>query len=239
MGTVDYNKPGTQKLGNWRCDAPGEYILVFGLVDAPVGAYARFKSVTMSKKDPITDPMVELVKDRVNAIGKVTKKSGDVIKEAKMTFQALSAEQKELIYCEHIIKAAEEEYAYILANDTTDADNAAVALVQIQIAAIGKVTAGSGDAIKTAREAYDALEKRLQKKVNNYKDLTAAEAEYLLLTAEPVGKDTGSNMTTVIIIVVAVVVLAAAAVAAVLVIKKKKAAPTEAAPTAEEILDKE
>lgn len=46
------------------------------------------------------------------------------------------------------------------------------------IDAIGEVTAGSGDKIRAARKAYDALEPYSKTLVNNYDTLTAAEAAY-------------------------------------------------------------
>lgn len=52
---------------------------------------------------------------------------------------------------------------------------AAVAAVKEKIGGIGEVTLDSGDAIRQARTDYDGLLKSLQKKVDNYGVLTAAE----------------------------------------------------------------
>ncbi|MST51994.1 fibronectin type III domain-containing protein [Hornefia butyriciproducens] len=52
---------------------------------------------------------------------------------------------------------------------------AAVAAVKEKIGGIGEVTLDSGDAIRQARTDYDGLLKSLQKKVDNYDVLTAAE----------------------------------------------------------------
>ena len=50
------------------------------------------------------------------------------------------------------------------------------------IDAIGEVTAASGDAIRAARKAYDALTDEQKKLVSNYQDLLDAEARYRELT---------------------------------------------------------
>ena len=222
VGSVDYTKEGMQTAGKWECEAPGEYIMVFGLLKIVDGAYARFKSATLSKRDPVTDPVVEMAKTRINAIGKVTKNSGEAIKEARLTFDALTEAQKELIYAPNLEKA-EKLYAEVLASDTSDADAAAIALVQIQIDAIGEVTAGSGPAIQMAREAFDNLSKKLQKKVANAKKLEEAEAAFAALTANA-GDENDGSMTTLIVVIVIVVLAAAGAVVAIILGKKKKKA---------------
>ena len=50
------------------------------------------------------------------------------------------------------------------------------------INAIGEVTAASGDAIRAARKAYDALTEAQRELVSNYQDLLDAEARYRELT---------------------------------------------------------
>ena len=50
------------------------------------------------------------------------------------------------------------------------------------IGQIGKVTTGSGDAIKRARDAYNALSDRAKAMVSNYDTLTAAEEEFKSLS---------------------------------------------------------
>ena len=186
VGAVDYTKEGEQYLGKWECTDPGEYIMVFGLLQIVDGAYARFRSVTMTKKDPVTDFAVEMAKDKINAIGKVTKNSEGVIREARWSYNALTDAQRELIYAP-MLEEKEAEFAALKL--ASDADDAAAALVKIQIVAIGVVSAGSGPAIETAREAYDALTKNQKKLVTNYDKLTAAEYAYEELTGEPADTD--------------------------------------------------
>ena len=57
-------------------------------------------------------------------------------------------------------------------------DDPAVAAVKELIDAIGEVTLESGDAIKAARAAYDALTDTQKELVKNYEELTAAEEAY-------------------------------------------------------------
>ena len=59
--------------------------------------------------------------------------------------------------------------------------------VETLIGAIGTVSRDSGDAIKAARKAYDALTSEEKQIVSNYGVLTAAEADYEALTSEQVG----------------------------------------------------
>lgn len=246
VGFVDFTVDGSQDIGSWYCEAPGEYILIISRLEAKDGVYGRPMSMTMTKRTPVTDPAVEMAKDRINAIGKVTKKSGTAINDARITYDALTAEQKALIYAPQLEKA-EKAYAEIAAQAAID--EAAAAVVEIEINAIGEVTVGSGSAIQSARDAYDALTKDQKKLVTNEKVLKDAEKAYKALTAQTGGNDAGEkdNTMTVVIIAIVAVVVVGAVVAVLLVLngkKKKKAAapaaeePAEEAPTVEEILDK-
>ena len=243
--TVDYSVAGTAEQGKWYCESAGEYLLVLNRLAGDTGTYGRPMSFTFTKKDGVTDPMVEMAKSRIDAIGKVNKNSGAAIDEARITFDSLTEAQKALIYAPKLADA-ETQYKEIQASNTDSADAAAVALVQIQIDAIGEVTTGSGPAIKAAREAFDALSKKLQKKVENAKKLTEAEAAYAALTANT-GDENDGSMTTLIVVIVIVVLAAAGAVVAIVIGKKKKnsvgggaldapqteATPTEATPSEE------
>ena len=62
------------------------------------------------------------------------------------------------------------------------AERAEVKEVKELIDAIGKVTAESGEAIKAARKAYDALNAEQRKLVTNYDELVAAEKKFAELT---------------------------------------------------------
>lgn len=230
VGAVDFTKKGhSGSVGKWECTEAGEYLLVVSKLRNLDGAYAYVESFTLSRQDPTLDNEVERVKAKINEIGKVTKKSGDLIKEARTLFNGLTDAQRELIYAPQL-EAAEKAYADILANNTDDADATAIALVEIQISAIGQVTVGSGPAIQMAREAYDSLSKKLQKKVANADVLIKAEADYAALLANSYDTGTDGTTTTVIVIIV-IAVLAVAGTVTVIILSKKKKAPSNA-PTA-------
>ena len=116
------------------------------------------------------------VDDLIDAIGEVTLESGDAIKAARAAYDALTDTQKELVKNYEELTAAEEAYTNLV-------DAAAVKAVDDLIDAIGEVTADSGDAIKAARAAYDALTDTQKELVKNYEKLLAAEELYEELTA--------------------------------------------------------
>ena len=116
------------------------------------------------------------VDDLIDAIGEVTLESGDEIKAARAAYDALTDTQKELVKNYEELTAAEEAYTNLV-------DAAAVKAVDDLIDAIGEVTADSGDAIKAARAAYDALTDTQKELVKNYEKLLAAEELYEELTA--------------------------------------------------------
>ena len=122
------------------------------------------------------DPAVDAVKELIDAIGEVTLDSGDAIKAARAAYDALTDTQKELVKNYEKLTAAEEAYTALV-------DAAAAKAVDDLIDAIGEVTADSGDAIKAARAAYDALTDTQKELVKNYEKLLAAEELYEELTA--------------------------------------------------------
>ena len=120
------------------------------------------------------DPAVAAVKELIDAIGEVTLESGDAIKAARAAYDALTDTQKELVKNYEKLTAAEEAYTALV-------DAAAAKAVDDLIDAIGEVTLESGDAIKAARAAYDALTDTQKELVKNYEKLTAAEEAYTAL----------------------------------------------------------
>ncbi len=116
------------------------------------------------------------VDDLIDAIGEVTLESGDAIKAARAAYDALTDTQKELVKNYEELTAAEEAYAAMV-------DAAAAKAAEDLIDAIGEVTVDSGDAIKAARAAYDALTDTQKELVKNYEKLLAAEELYEELTA--------------------------------------------------------
>lgn len=122
------------------------------------------------------DPAVAAVKELIDAIGEVTLESGDAIDAARAAYDKLPEAKKALVDNYEKLTAAEEAYTALV-------DAAAAKAVDDLIDAIGEVTADSGDAIKAARAAYDALTDTQKELVKNYEKLLAAEELYEELTA--------------------------------------------------------
>lgn len=122
------------------------------------------------------DPAVAAVKELIDAIGEVTLDSGDAIDAARTAYDKLPEAKKVLVDNYEKLTAAEEAYTNLV-------DAAAAKAVDDLIDAIGEVTADSGDAIKAARAAYDALTDTQKELVKNYEKLLAAEELYEELTA--------------------------------------------------------
>lgn len=122
------------------------------------------------------DPAVVAVKELIDAIGEVTLDSGDAIDAARAAYDELPEAKKALVDNYEKLTAAEEAYTALV-------DAAAAKAVDDLIDAIGEVTADSGDAIKAARAAYDALTDTQKELVKNYEKLLAAEELYEELTA--------------------------------------------------------
>ena len=122
------------------------------------------------------DPAVAAVKELIDAIGEVTLDSGDAIDAARAAYDELPDAKKALVDNYEKLTAAEEAYTALV-------DAAAARAVDDLIDAIGEVTLESGDAIKAARAAYDALTDTQKELVKNYEKLLAAEELYEELTA--------------------------------------------------------
>lgn len=122
------------------------------------------------------DPAVVAVKELIDAIGEVTLESGDAIDAARTAYDKLPEAKKALVDNYEKLTAAEEAYTALV-------DAAAAKAVDDLIDAIGEVTADSGDAIKAARAAYDALTDTQKELVKNYEKLLAAEELYEELMA--------------------------------------------------------
>ena len=172
-------------------DAIGEVTLDSGdAIDAARTAYDKLpeaKKVLVDNYEKLTAAeeaytalvdaaAAKAVDDLIDAIGEVTLESGDAIKAARAAYDALTDTQKELVKNYEKLTAAEEDYTALV-------DAAAAKAVDDLIDAIGEVTADSGDAIKAARAAYDALTDTQKELVKNYEKLLAAEELYEELTA--------------------------------------------------------
>ena len=96
------------------------------------------------------------VDEAVAKLAPVTLENKNAIEEARKAFDALTPAQKELLApeTESKLKAAEAEYARLVKEA---ADKAAAKEVENKIARLQPVTKDSGEAIKDARNSYEAL----------------------------------------------------------------------------------
>ena len=113
------------------------------------------------------------VEKLIDAIGTVTLDSEEAIKAARGAYDALTEEQK----------AQVGNYQTLLDAEAKLADLKAADAVEKLIDAIGTVTLDSEEAIKAARDAYDALTEEQKELVGNYQTLLDAEAKLAQLQA--------------------------------------------------------
>ena len=129
------------------------------------------------------------VDEVVAKLAPVTLESGNAVKAARKAFDELTPAQRELLKpeTENNLKAAEAEYARLVKEAE---DKAAAKAVDEAVAKLAPVTLNSGNAIKAARKAFDALTPE-QKKLLDPKTedkLVAAENEYKKLVKEDADK---------------------------------------------------
>ncbi len=108
------------------------------------------------------------VVDLIEAIGTVTKDSGETIEAARTAYDKLTSAQKEQVTNYNKLTAAEEAY-----NSIVQVSNV-IGLIE----AIGTVTGDSKAAIEAARTAYDELTDAQKEQVTNYSKLDKAEKDY-------------------------------------------------------------
>ena len=126
------------------------------------------------------------VVDAINGIGEVSLGSEGAITNARNAYNGLSEEAKSYVSNYSTLEAAEAAYAGLVSQEAenqanNEAQGQANGVIDL-IGQIGKVTTGSGDAIKRARDAYNALSDRAKAMVSNYNTLTAAEEEFKSLS---------------------------------------------------------
>ena len=107
------------------------------------------------------------VSDAIDAIGEVTINSKTTIETARLKYNALTSEEKKLVYNYVVLESAEDTYSILRASDVIDA-----------IDQIGTVTIDSKDHIQSARTLYNNLTDNEKSLVSNYQTLVNAEKEY-------------------------------------------------------------
>ena len=112
----------------------------------------------------LVSPVIELIKN----IGEVTLEKGDAITRAIEAYNALTAEQQELVSNYSVLEDAYRNYSDLLAAHQ----------VSTKISQIGVVTKESGSLLGQIRNAYNNLSDRQKSLVENYSDLEKAESAY-------------------------------------------------------------
>ncbi len=140
-------------------------------------ALVNYYELLVAEEAKMEEYEVEAVIEKIDAIGTVTLNSKEAIEAARAAYDALTAEQKELVENYETLTEAEAELKELQdAAGQAELDQAAAKAVDDKIAAIGTVTLESEEAIEAARAAYDALTADQKKLVENYETLTKAEA---------------------------------------------------------------
>lgn len=117
--------------------------------------------------------------EQIDAIGDVTIEKENAIKEARMGYDALSEDQKNKVSNYELLTQAETKLSELKKEEeNSKTDKNAAAEVEKKIDTIGTVTKDSGDIIKEARTAYDALTATQKALVSNVNVLTTAEEAY-------------------------------------------------------------
>ena len=131
-------------------------------------------------KEAADKAAAETVTDQIAALGAITslEQKSDV-EAARTAYNNLTEDQKGYVTNLVVLTAAEAKITELqAAADKEAADQAAADEVEALIDAIGRVTIGSKQKIKAARDAYDALTDTQKAMVDNYDVLVAAEASY-------------------------------------------------------------
>ena len=155
---IEVDKDGKFKVS---FDKPGTYVVSgrYYNNDDTRGACNAYCKVTVLDA-------VEYAQKTIDALDDITLNSEKAIEEAKKAYNLLTDKQKEQIKNADAIKTAEEKLSKL------QVENA-----ESKISAIGDVTLDSKDAIKDARDTYDALTDDQKKQVTNYDVLETAEAK--------------------------------------------------------------
>lgn len=115
---------------------------------------------------------IDQVKNLIDAIGTVTKDSGEIVEKARKAYDNLTKAEKPYVTNYDVLTRAETKLSQLKNADKV------ISLIE----AIGTVTKDSGASIDAARKEYDALSSWEKALVTNYAVLTAAERAYANLT---------------------------------------------------------
>lgn len=134
--------------------------------------------------------------EQIDAIGDVTLEKGNAIQEARTGYDALSEDQKTKVSNYELLTQAEAKLSELKKKEeNSKTDKIAATEVEKKIDAIGTVTKDSGDIIKEARAAYDALSDTQKTMVSNVDVLTTAEEAYKKLNSSGNTPNTNDILT--------------------------------------------
>ena len=158
IGTVTLDSEEAIKAARGAYDA---------LTDAQKELVGNYQTLLDAEAKLADLKAADAVEKLIDAIGTVTLDSEEAIKAARGAYDALTDAQKELVGNYQTLLDAEAKLADLQAADA----------VEKLIDAIGTVTLDSEEAIKAARDAYDALTDAQKEQVGNYQTLLDAEAK--------------------------------------------------------------
>ena len=134
--------------------------------------------------------------EQIDAIGDVTLEKENAIQEARTGYDALSEDQKTKVSNYELLTQAEAKLSELKKEEeNSKTDKIAATEVEKKIDAIGTVTKDSGDIIKEARAAYDALSDTQKAMVSNVDVLTTAEEAYKKLNSSGNTPNTNDILT--------------------------------------------
>ena len=120
------------------------------------------------------------VEDQIAVLGEITLDSKEAVEAARVAYQDLTEDQKELVTNIKTLKAAEASIKE-LEEEKAEADKKAAKGVEDQIGALGEISLDSKEAVEAARVAYDNLTAEQKELVTNLGTLTAAETKIIEL----------------------------------------------------------
>lgn len=119
---------------------------------------------------------VRQAEEAIDAIGNVTAESGAQIEAAEAAVEALNDKQRDKLPNLTVLEEAQTEYETVLEEQAVT--EACVQEAENAIDAIGSVTLDSGEAIRAARAAYEAVLEEAREQVTNWETLSAAEQTF-------------------------------------------------------------
>ena len=149
----------------------GDHI-IFHYTDDYTQEDSNYKPGDDAENDDTMTP--KKVIELIDAIGTVTKDSGEKIEAARKAYDSLKPEQKKLVTNYDKLVAAEKKLAEL---NATEEDKKAAKKVEELIDALDPQDADYPEKVREARKAYDALTDLQKKLVSNYDKLLEAEKQ--------------------------------------------------------------